>query len=137
MPPPPVAAQVRAYKVSKRFDCDISAVCGGFWIELADDGTVKDLRLAFGGMAATVKRAAGAEAALRGQPWGQASVDAAKAALANDYTPLTDMRASAAYRTQVVQNLLQRFWLETRRDAPLTPGETSVWSVMPHVLTTA
>ncbi|MBL8303619.1 MAG: xanthine dehydrogenase small subunit, partial [Ideonella sp.] len=126
VPPAPAAAEVRAYKVSKRFDCDISAVCGGFWIELAADGTVGDVRLAFGGMAATVKRAAGAEAALRGQPWSQASVDAAKAALANDYTPLTDMRASAAYRTQVVQKLLQRFWLETRPDAPLTPGETSV-----------
>jgi xanthine dehydrogenase small subunit len=136
VPDAPPAAQVRAYKLSKRFDCDISAVCAGLWIEL-DGDTVKHVRLAFGGMAATVQRAAGAEAALRGQPWTQATVDAAKAALASDFTPLSDMRASADYRRQVTQNLLQRFWLETRRDAPLSSAETSVWSVMPHVLTTA
>ena len=69
-----------------------------------------------------------------GQPWTQASVDAAKAALARDFKPLTDMRASAAYRLQVAQNLLQRFWLETRRVDPLSIQATSVWSVMPHVL---
>ena len=91
-------------------------------------------RLAFGGMAATVARAAGAEAALRGQPWTQASINAAKAALAQDFTPLSDMRASAGYRAQVAQNLLQRFWLETRLDAPLPPSQTSVWDVMPHVM---
>ena len=80
----------------------------------------------------TARRAAGAEAALRGKPWHQATVDAAKAALAGDFTPLSDMRASADYRRRVVQNLLQRFWFETRADAPLAPHETSVWSVMPH-----
>ena len=131
LPLPPAAARVRAYKLSKRFDCDISAVCAGLWLEL-DGERVKEVRLAFGGMAATVQRAAGAEAALRGQPWTQASVDAAKAALATDFTPLSDMRASAAYRAQVVQNLLQRFWLETRTDSPLSPNDTSVWALMPH-----
>ena len=70
-------AQVRAYKISKRFDCDISALCAGLAIEL-DGDTVREVRLAFGGMAATVKRAAAAEAALLGQPWTQASVDAAQ-----------------------------------------------------------
>jgi xanthine dehydrogenase small subunit len=92
------------------------------------------VRLVFGGMAATVKPAARAQAALVGQPWSQASVDAAKAALAEDYKPLTDMRASAGYRMQVAQNLLQRFWLETRTRDPLTPEDTSVWSVLPHDL---
>jgi xanthine dehydrogenase small subunit len=124
---------VRAYKISKRFDCDISALCAAFAIEL-DGDTVRSVRLAFGGMAAIVKRAAQAEAALVGQPWSQASVDAAKALLASEFTPLSDMRASAAYRAQVVQNLLQRFWLETRRVDPLAPADTSVWSVMPHDL---
>jgi xanthine dehydrogenase small subunit len=95
---------------------------------------VKEVRLAYGGMAGIVKRAAGAEAALVGGPWSQASVDAAKAALANDFKPLTDMRASAAYRLQVAQNLLQRFWLETRADQPLPSQATSVWSVMPHAV---
>jgi xanthine dehydrogenase small subunit len=125
------APAVRGYKISKRFDCDISAVCAGFWLEREGD-TVTAVRLAFGGMAATVKRATAAEAALVGKPWTQASVDAAKAALAAEFTPLSDMRASAAYRTQVVQNLVQRFWLETRAEAPLGAEATSVWSVMPH-----
>ncbi len=124
--------QLRCYKISKRFDCDISALCAGLSIGL-DGDTVSAVRLAFGGMAATVRRAAQAEAALTGQPWSQASVDAAKAALAHDFTPLSDMRASAAYRLQVAQNLLQRFWLETRAADPLPPHATSVWSVMPHV----
>ncbi len=124
---------VRTYKISKRFDCDISALCAAFAIEL-DGDVVRSVRLAFGGMAATVKRAAKTEAALTGQPWTQARVDAAKAVLASEFTPLSDMRASAAYRAQVVQNLLQRFWLETRANNPLAPAETSVWSVMPHDL---
>jgi xanthine dehydrogenase small subunit len=123
--------QVRAYKISKRFDCDISALCAGLSIEL-DGGVVKTVRLAYGGMAATVKRGALAEAALLGQPWNQASVNAAKAALALDFKPLSDMRASAAYRLQVAQNLLQRFWLETRTENPLPTSATSVFSVMPH-----
>ena len=131
-----MARQVRGYKISKRFDCDISALCAGLAIEL-DGDNVKEVRLAFGGMAGTVKRAASAEAALRGQPWTQATVNAAKAALASDYQPLSDMRASAGYRQQVAQNLLQRFWLETRPDNPLDTSLTSVFSVMPHAMPAA
>ena len=123
--------QVRAYKISKRFDCDISALCAGFSIEL-DGDIVKTVRLAYGGMAATVRRATGAEAALLGKPWSQEAVNAAKTALAGDYQPLSDMRASADYRLLVAQNLLQRFWLETRRENPLTSESTRVFSVMPH-----
>ncbi len=125
--------QLRAYKISKRFDCDISALCAGLSIEL-EDHHIKTVRLAYGGMAATVKRAAQAEAALVGQPWTQATVCAAQAALARDFAPLSDMRASAAYRLQVAQNLLQRFWLETRAENPLPPAATSVFSVLPHDL---
>ncbi len=132
----PLAAmrrQVRAYKISKRFDCDISALCAGFALELEADGrTVKAVRLAFGGMAAVVKRAAAAEAALAGKPWTQASVNAAKLALVQDFKPLTDMRASADYRMQVAQNLIQRLWLETRAEDALASEATSVWRVMPH-----
>ena len=126
-----LSRQVRAYKISKRFDCDISAVCAGLSITL-DGNTlreVREVRLAFGGMAGTVQRAARAEAALHGQSWSQAAVDAAKAALTEDFTPLSDMRASAAYRLQVAQNLLQRFWLETRCVDPLMNSSTRVWSV--------
>jgi xanthine dehydrogenase small subunit len=131
IPALPASRQVRSYKISKRFDCDISALCTGFAIEL-DAGKVAQIRLAYGGMAATVKRAAHAEAALLGKPWSEANVAAAQAALERDFKPLSDMRASAGYRLQVAQNLLQRFWLETRPDAPLDIGSTSVWSVMPH-----
>ncbi|HEY2257395.1 MAG TPA: xanthine dehydrogenase small subunit [Variovorax sp.] len=125
--------QVRGYKISKRFDCDISALCAGFAISL-DGDRVEEIRLAFGGMAATVKRSARAEAALLGKPFSQASVNAAKLALAQDFKPLSDMRASADYRLQVAQNLLQRLWLETRATDPLPMEATSVWSVMPHAV---
>lgn len=131
----PLAAarrQTRAYKISKRFDCDISALCAGLAIEL-DGEVVKSARLAFGGMAAVVKRAALAEAAIVGQPWDASAVKAAQAALAQDFKPLSDMRASADYRLKVAQNLLQRLWLETRPHQPLPSQATSVFSVMPHM----
>ena len=136
----PLAAlkrQVRVYKISKRFDCDISALCAGFAVELggAQGDEVQQIRLVFGGMAAVVKRAARAEATLVGQSWTQAAVRRAQAALAEDFKPLSDMRASAAYRLQVAQNLLQRLWLETRAVDPLPPAATSVFSVMPHLVT--
>jgi xanthine dehydrogenase small subunit len=127
------ARELRAYKISKRFDCDISALCAGLAVEL-DGEVVRDVRIAFGGMAAVVKRASATEAAMRGQPWTEATVRLAQAALACEFEPLTDMRASAAYRLQVAQNLLQRFWLETRATDALAPDATSVWSVMPHAV---
>ena len=123
--------QVRGYKISKRFDCDISALCAGMAIELEGE-RVAAVRLAYGGMAATVKRAAQAEAAIQGQPWTQDTVRAAQQALARDFQPMTDMRASSEYRLQVAQNLLQRLWLETRAAAPLQPHATNVFSVLPH-----
>lgn len=131
IPPLPAARQVRGYKISKRFDCDISALCAGLSIEL-DGDTVRAVRLAFGGMAAIVKRAAAAEATLVGQPWNEASLVAAQAALASDFKPLTDMRASAAYRLQVAQNLLRRLWLETRTTDPLPADAVSVFATMAH-----
>jgi xanthine dehydrogenase small subunit len=118
---------VRAYKISKRFDCDISAVCAALAIEL-DGDRVASARLAYGGMAATVRRATHAEAALLGQPWREATLRAGVTALADDYTPLTDMRASAGYRLQVAQNLLRRFWLETRTLDPLPESAVNVWA---------
>ncbi|MEQ1805445.1 MAG: xanthine dehydrogenase small subunit [Burkholderiaceae bacterium] len=136
VPALPATREVRAYKISKRFDCDISALCAGFAIEL-DGAKVKQVRLAYGGMAGVVKRAAHAEAALLGQPWNEGSVVAAQTALERDFTPLSDMRASASYRMQVAKNLLQRFWLETRTASPLDPRATSVWSVMPHDVSTS
>jgi xanthine dehydrogenase small subunit len=131
IPPLGPQRQVRAYKISKRFDCDISALCLGAAIEF-DGETVHEVRLAYGGMAAVVKRAAAAEAALVGKAWNEMNVSAAQAALAEDFKPLTDMRASAGYRMQVAQNLLQRFWLETRPHDPLPADATSVFAAMAH-----
>ena len=121
------AQQLRVYKISKRFDSDISAVCAALALEL-DGGRIVAVRLAYGGMAATVRRPARAEAALLGQPWSEAALQAAQAALALDFKPLSDMRASAAYRLQVAQNLLRRFWLETRAVAPLPESAVSVFA---------
>ncbi|HVK90333.1 MAG TPA: xanthine dehydrogenase small subunit [Mycoplana sp.] len=106
-------ARLAVYKITKRLDEDISAVCGAFRIDLDAAGRVADAVIAYGGMAATPKRAARAEAALRGRAWDEAAVEAAAHAMASDYTPLTDWRASAEYRLLVAQNLLRRFHLET------------------------
>jgi xanthine dehydrogenase small subunit len=101
-----------AYKISKRFDCDISAVCAGMAIERDAAGVVQAARLVFGGMAATVQRAAAAEAALIGRPFDAEAAEAAATALASDFTPMSDLRASAGYRLQVAGNLIRRAALE-------------------------
>jgi xanthine dehydrogenase small subunit len=119
VPLPRADVAFRTYKLAKRFDQDISAVCAAFAFRL-DGGIVKDARIAFGGMAATPKRAAQAEAALVGRAWDETSLHAAMAALQRDYAPLTDMRASSSYRMQAAQNLLRRFWFETRSENPLS-----------------
>ncbi|MCK9516771.1 MAG: xanthine dehydrogenase small subunit, partial [Ottowia sp.] len=132
----PLAAferQVRGYKISKRFDSDISGVCAGMAIRL-DGQTVQSVRLSFGGMAGIVKRAAQAEAAIAGQPWTESTVRQAQQALARDFKPMTDMRASEAYRLQVAQNLIERLWLETRPEQPLSRSQTNVFDVMPHAI---
>jgi len=108
----------RTYKLAKRFDQDISAVCAAFAFTFEGE-IVKDARIAFGGMAATPKRAAQAEQALIGRAWNEDVLREAMAALAVDYAPLSDMRASSSYRMQAAQNLLRRFWFETRSDNPL------------------
>ncbi|MBE2275440.1 MAG: xanthine dehydrogenase small subunit [Rhodobacteraceae bacterium] len=106
---PATAPAFRAYKLSKRFDQDISAVCGGFNITVAE-GRIAAARIAFGGMAGIPKRAAGAEAALLGQPWTEATIRAAMTAMAEDFQPLADMRASAGYRMRTAQNMLLRYF---------------------------
>ena len=100
------------YKLSKRFDQDISAVCGCFWIRV-EEGKVAEVRLAFGGMAGTPKRAEQAEQALLGQAWGEPALRAAMAAMTQDFTPLSDMRASADYRMKAAQNMLVRAFAES------------------------
>ena len=99
------------YKISKRFDQDISALCGAFNI-VVNEGLVTKARIAFGGMAATPKRARAVEAALIGQPWTETTIATAQAAFSEDYTPMSDQRGSAEYRLILAQNLLKRFYLE-------------------------
>ncbi|WP_068117501.1 xanthine dehydrogenase small subunit [Tropicimonas marinistellae] len=103
---------LRCYKLSKRFDQDISAVCGCFNINVAN-GSVATARIAFGGMAATPKRARAVEEALVGRTWSDETVSAALPAFAEDYTPISDMRASAEYRLEAAGNMLRRFHAET------------------------
>jgi xanthine dehydrogenase small subunit len=118
VPKPATQTVFRAYKISKRFDQDISALCGAFLLELKD-GAVTRIRIAFGGMAGTPRRAPGAEAMLTAKDWTLPAVTAAMAALQADYTPLTDWRASAEYRATVAANLLMKFYLETADAAEL------------------
>lgn len=122
--PLPAAGQVlRAWKVSKRYDSDISAVCGAFGLEFAN-GKLQAARLAFGGMAATVKRASGAEQALMREGFNPRGIAAAQAALPRDFQPMSDLRASAGMRLRWAQALVQRLGLSldeqgcTRADLP-------------------
>ncbi|MFZ3583501.1 xanthine dehydrogenase small subunit [Loktanella sp. DJP18] len=101
----------RVYKLSKRFDQDISAVCGGFDVTV-DNGQVTAARIAFGGMAGVPMRAAAVEAALIGQPWTEATITTALPAFAADFQPMSDMRASAAYRLEAAQNMLRRYFAD-------------------------
>jgi xanthine dehydrogenase small subunit len=104
--------QFRAYKISKRFDQDISAVLGAFALTL-QDGHVAAVRIAFGGMAATPKRALETERMLLGRPWSRQVVERAMQALAEEYQPITDMRATGEYRLRVAQNLLLKCFVES------------------------
>jgi len=106
----------RCYKLSKRFDQDISSVLGAFWLRL-DGDMVADIRIAFGGMAGVPQRAHAAEQILVGSRWDDADINRAAAALEKDFAPLTDMRGSARYRMIAARNLVRKFHLETTGDA--------------------
>ncbi|KPC28359.1 Xanthine dehydrogenase [Pseudomonas syringae pv. cilantro] len=109
----------RAYKVSKRLDDDISAVCAAFCLTI-EDGVIREARVAFGGMAAIPKRAAACERALLGEPWSNETVEQACAALSEDFTPLSDFRASKEYRLLSAQNLLRKYFIEVQQPAVAT-----------------
>src|SRR5471032_1110896 len=127
VPLPSAAVHFRTYKLAKRFDQDISAVCSAFAFRL-DGERILDARIAFGGMAATPQSAAQTEAFLRGQVWSEENLAIAMRLLADDYAPLSDMRASNTYRMTTAQNLLRRFWLETRPDAPLSSAAVNAYA---------
>jgi len=103
----------RCYKISKRFDQDISSVMGAFRFTIAEDGKIGEARIAYGGMAPIPKRASNAEAALNGamlrdsRAWSRAF-----AALREDFTPIDDHRASARYRNETAHALLGKALIE-------------------------
>jgi xanthine dehydrogenase small subunit len=117
VPPSKPGSLFASYKLAKRIDQDISAVCAAFAVEVSG-GRVVDARVAYGGMAAIPARARNAEQALVGQRWSEAAIESAIAALPADFTPLTDARASQAYRLKAAGNLLRRFYLQQASHGP-------------------
>jgi xanthine dehydrogenase small subunit len=122
VPLSPDGRWIAAYKLSKRFDQDISAVAVALAVEVKADRVVA-ARIAFGGMAAVAARAPATERALIGASWTKASIEAAAEKLAEDFTPLTDMRASSAFRLKAAGNLLRRFYME--HGGSVTPTRTA------------
>jgi xanthine dehydrogenase small subunit len=113
VPVVPDGTIVRVYKISRRNDLDISTVSAAFRIRLDGDGKVSEAVLAYGGMAATPRRALRAEQFLAGKPWTRGVVEESMRILPNEFTPLRDVRGSASFRTTISQNLLLKFWDET------------------------
>jgi len=113
VPRPSVTEALRAYKISKRFDDDISAVCLVINLDIEADVVLR-ASIGAGGVAATPGRARQTEAALTGQPWNADTIARAAQALQGEFNPISDMRASGAYRRTVLASLLQRFWLESQ-----------------------
>ena len=124
VPLPAPGQAFRAYKISKRFHQDISAVCGAFSVVLRDD-KVHEVRISYGGMAATPKRATRCEQALHGGPLNESAIADAKAALQEDFAPISDCRASADYRALVAGNLLERMVREMQY-----PNHSSIWETV-------
>jgi xanthine dehydrogenase small subunit len=113
VPYPAEDTRFAVYKITKRRDEDITAVLGAFYLTLDEQGDVNDIRIAFGGMAGTPKRARAVENQLLGRPWTEDTIEAARDAFDTDYQPLSDWRATAEYRQLTAKNLLTRFYLET------------------------
>ncbi len=128
IPPRADALLLRCYKLCKRYDQDISAVCAAFALRL-DGERVSEIRIALGGMAAIPKRAPQTEQSLLGKHWDESTVRTAMDSLRREFTPLSDMRASAGYRSRATANLLYRFYLETRPGQALDNAEVNVFAV--------
>ena len=113
VPKAAAAEFLRVYKISKRFDDDISAICLGLNLEI-DNGIVTRMSIGVGGVSDTPVRAIKTEATCTGKYWSKATIELAKSVLRAEFSPISDMRASSNYRTQVLGNLLERFWLESQ-----------------------
>ena len=112
---------MRIVKLSKRFDSDISTLCGAFALRF-EGGRIASARVAFGGMAGIPSRAAHCEAALNGAVWNEQTAEAAARAIVDDYRPLSDLRGSADYRITAAANLVRRLWLETQEQVSVLDG---------------
>jgi xanthine dehydrogenase small subunit len=117
---------VRMYKVARRFDNDIAAVSAALAL-VVESGVISGVRVAFGGLSATPRRATAIESALLGQAWDEQALDRAMQAVDEDYTPMSDARGSAPYRSEAARGLLRRWWLQTRPVDPLSDELTEVW----------
>jgi xanthine dehydrogenase small subunit len=120
----------RVYKISKRFEDDISAVCLGLNLTITH-GVVRSASIGVGGVAATPVRAIRTEAILKGKRWDHDTVQRAMAMLQTEFTPISDMRASAHYRIQVLGNLLQRFWLDSQGQGSISLEDLEALEVTP------
>ena len=125
IPRPTPREWMRVYKVSKRQEDDISAVVLAIRIERNEAGKVCDASIGVGGVAATPVRASVTQTCFVDQPWSETTIHAAQQSLRNEFTPISDIRASAEYRTQVLVNLLQRAWLESKGLNTITLEELS------------
>jgi xanthine dehydrogenase small subunit len=114
LPPPSRSSFVKCYKISRRRDLDIATVSAAFRLERDANGDVKDVVLAFGGMAERTKRAGETESFLRNGPWTRARIEEAQPFLSKDFTPISDVRGSAEMRRIAARNLLMKFWIETK-----------------------
>lgn len=119
--------QFHTYKLAKRYNQDISAVCAAFSVVLDAQQHVTHIRIAFGGMAATPIRAHKTEQFLQTKAWDESTLTAAVQCLREEFQPLSDMRASADYRRTAAANLLRRFYLQTRHDHALATHQLNVF----------
>ena len=131
VPRPAPEGLLRAYKVSKRWDDDISAVCLALHLDIAD-GVVRRASIGAGGVAATPARARETEALLTGQPWTEALAQRAGEALQAEFTPISDMRASGAYRRTVLAGLMRRYWLESQGQTAVSLEDFSLANCAPQ-----
>jgi xanthine dehydrogenase small subunit len=113
LPQPPAVSRIRTYKVSKRRDLDIATVSAAFRVDVDARGTVCDITLAYGGMAAYTKRASLAEAFLKGKAWNRRQVEEAQNLIDKDFSPISDVRGSTEFRKIAARNLLLKFWSES------------------------
>ena len=104
----------KAYKISKRFDDDISSVCAAFNLEIVKN-RIESIRIAYGGMASVPKRAIFCEKILLNSLFTQENCNKAKEALEKDFKPISDMRASSLYRMEIAKNLLEKCFVEIKQ----------------------